>query len=114
HRHIFIRDSGAQRTRSGGWMGAEQRWTVSHKATAIRALTMGAGFAWFAEENIRDELASGALKPLPMKSGGERFIELYLIFAQRDYADRDTRRLAEIIKSRAQMCPVPVSGKLVG
>lgn len=107
YRHIVIRDSGAQRTRSGGWLGAEQRWTVSHKATSLRALTMGAGFAWFAEENIRDELAAGTLKPLPMKSGGERFAELYLIFAQRDYADRDTQRLADIIKARAQLCPVP-------
>lgn len=107
HRQIVIRDSGAQRTRSGGWLGAEQRWTVSHKATSLRALTMGAGFAWFAEENIREELASGALQPLPMKSGGERFVELYLIFGQRDYADRDTLRLAEILKARAQQCPVP-------
>lgn len=114
YRHIVIRDSGTQRTRSGGWMGAEQRWTVSYKATSIRALTMGAGFAWFAEESIRDELANGTLKPLPMKSGGERFVDLYLTFAQRDYADRDTRRLAEIIKSRAQMCPVPAGKRAAG
>jgi DNA-binding transcriptional LysR family regulator len=111
HRHIVIRDSGSQRTRAGAWTGAEQRWTVSHKATAIRALTMGAGFAWFAEENIRDELAAGTLKPLPMKQGGERFADLYLMFGQRDYADRDTRRLAQIIKTRAKSCPVPVALK---
>jgi DNA-binding transcriptional LysR family regulator len=111
HRHIVIRDSGTQRTRSGGWLGAEQRWTVSHKATSIRALTTGLGFAWFPEENIREELRTGALKPLPMKTGGERYIELYLIFAQRDYADKDTRRLAEIIRSRAQLCPEPLTGK---
>ena len=107
YRQIVIRDSGAQRSRSGGWLGAEQRWTVSHKATSIRALTMGAGFAWFPEENIRDELRTGELKPLPMKSGGERFADLYLMFAQRDYADRDTQRLAAIIYQRSQLCPVP-------
>jgi DNA-binding transcriptional LysR family regulator len=104
HRQIVIRDSGAQRTRSGGWLGAEQRWTVSHKATSIRALCMGLGFAWFAEENIREELRSGALAPLPLKSGAERFAEMYLIFAQRDYADRDTQRLAEIIRARVKSC----------
>ena len=103
-RQIVIRDSGAQRTRSGGWLGAEQRWTVSHKATSIRALCMGLGFAWFAEENIREELRIGALKPLPLKSGAERFAEMYLIFAQRDYADRDTQRLAEIIRTRVKSC----------
>lgn len=104
HRQIVLRDSGAQRLRSGGWLGAEQRWTVSHKATSIRALLMGLGFAWFPEENIRDELRTGVLKPLPMRSGSERFVEMYLIFAQRDYADRDTQRLAEIIRARVAQC----------
>ena len=93
-------------------MGAEQRWTVSHKATSIRALTMGLGFAWFPEDNIRDELASGVLKPLPLKTGSERFAELYLIIAHRDYADRDTLRLAEIIKERTKQCaPSVVAGE---
>lgn len=110
YRQIVIRDSGAQRARSGGWLGAEQRWTVSHKATSIRALTMGAGFAWFPEENIRDELRTGELKPLPLKSGGERFADLYLMLGQRDYADRDTQRLAALIQQRARLCPVPSGG----
>jgi DNA-binding transcriptional LysR family regulator len=104
HRQIVIRDSGVQRTRSGGWLGAEQRWTVSHKATSIRALCMGLGFAWFAEENIREELRLGALKPLPLTSGAERYAEMYLVFAQRDYADRDTQRLADFIRTRVKSC----------
>lgn len=102
HRQVVLRDSSSQRTRSGGWLGAEQRWTVSHKATSIRALTTGLGFAWFPEHNIREELVSGALKPLPLKEGAERFADLYLIIARRDYADRDTRRLAEIIITRTK------------
>ena len=52
HRHLVVRDSGARRTRSGGWLN-ERRWTVSNKATSIRAACMGLGFAWYAEENIR-------------------------------------------------------------
>src|SRR5262252_3219058 len=39
HRHLVVRDSGARRTRSGGWLN-ERRWTVSHKATSIRAACM--------------------------------------------------------------------------
>ena len=97
-RQLVIRDSGTQRTRTGGWLGAEQRWTVSNKATSIRAATMGLGFAWYPEENIRDELASGMLKPLPLKEGAEKWAELYLVFAERDYAARDTLRLAGIIR----------------
>jgi len=105
HRQLVIRDSGTERTRPGGWLGAEQRWTVSHKATSIRAACMGLGFAWYPEESIREELASGVLKPLPLKEGAERFGELYLVFAERDYATRDELRLAEIIReSVAREC----------
>jgi DNA-binding transcriptional LysR family regulator len=97
HRHLVIRDSGSQR-RVGTWLGAEQIWTVSHKATSIHAAVMGLGFAWFPEDTVRGELASGALKPLPLREGGERRADLYLVFADRDYAGLGSLRLAEIIR----------------
>jgi DNA-binding transcriptional LysR family regulator len=97
HRHLIIRDTGSQR-RSGSWLGAEQSWTVSQKATSIHAAVMGLGFAWFPEETVRGELERGELKPLPLREGGERWAELYLVFADRDYAGPGARRLAEIIR----------------
>lgn len=104
HRHLVIRDSGSQR-RGGTWLGAEQIWTVSHKATSIHAATMGLGFAWFAEEMVRGEIEAGTLKALPLREGAERWGELYLVFADRDYAGPGTKRLAEIIRARvAEQC----------
>jgi len=104
HRHLIVRDSGAQRSRSGGWLN-ERRWTVSHKATSIRAARMGLGYAWFPEENVREELDSGALLPLPLAHGGERFETLYLIQADPEAAAPGARRLAEILRTRvAQAC----------
>ncbi|NKF22305.1 LysR family transcriptional regulator [Solimonas marina] len=101
YRQLVIRDSAHNRIReSGSWLGAEQRWTVSHKATQIAAAKMGLGFAWFAEDTIRAELESGQLKRLPMREGGERHIELYLVFADRDYPGRGAWRLAEIIREQ--------------
>jgi DNA-binding transcriptional LysR family regulator len=97
HRHLIIRDTGSQR-RSGSWLGAERSWTVSQKATSIHAAVMGAGFAWFPEETVRGEMERGELKPLPLREGGERWAELYLVFADRDYAGPGARRLAEIIR----------------
>ena len=97
HRHLIIRDTGSQR-RSGSWLGAEQSWTVSQKATSIHAAVMGLGFAWFPEDTVRGELERGELKPLPLREGGERWGELYLVFADRDYAGPGARRLAEIIR----------------
>lgn len=99
HRQLVIRDTAQQRPReSGAWLGAEQRWTVSNKATSIAAACLGMGFAWYPEETIQAELDRGALKPLPLREGAERFVELYLVFADRDYAGRAARRLAEVIR----------------
>jgi DNA-binding transcriptional LysR family regulator len=99
HRHLFIRDSAVQRRReSGGWQGADQRWTVSHKATQIAAACHGLGFAWFPEHSIRRELDDCALKPLPLREGGERFVETYIIFADADFPTTSAVRMADIIK----------------
>ena len=98
HRQIVIRDSALQRKRESGWLGSEQRWTVSHKATWIHAATMGLGFAWFPEDSIRDELRSGALKPLLMREGADRYADMYLVFADPDYAGPGARALAALIR----------------
>ncbi len=104
HRHLLIRDTGSQR-RSGNQLGAEQSWTVSHKATSIHAAGMGLGFAWFAEDTVRGELERGELKALPLREGGERWANLYLVFADRDYAGPGAVRLAQIIREHvAEQC----------
>jgi DNA-binding transcriptional LysR family regulator len=104
HRHLVIRDSGALRSRSGGWRN-EQRWTVTSKATSIRAACMGLGYAWYPEESIREELDSGRLAPLPLEQGRERYVTLYLVYADRDAAGPGVRRLAAIIAERtAEIC----------
>jgi len=100
HRHLVVRDSGALRTRTGGGWLNEQRWTVSHKATSIRAARMGLGYAWYPEENIREELASGALVPLPLAEGRERYATLYLVMADAQAAGPGVRRLAAILRER--------------
>lgn len=105
HRHLVVRDSGSKRTSNVLTVDTTQRWTVSHMMTSIEAARRGYGFAWYPEEKIRDELAAGTLKPLPLREGGERFVELYLIFAERDYAGPGTLRLAEIIRATvAEAC----------
>jgi DNA-binding transcriptional LysR family regulator len=101
HRHLVVRDSGVQRSRGGGWLN-EIRWTMSHKATSIRAAVMGLGYAWYAEDAIREELDRGALKPLPLREGAERTGSLYLIFADREAAGPGTRRLAEILREEVK------------
>ncbi|HVL75639.1 MAG TPA: LysR family transcriptional regulator [Noviherbaspirillum sp.] len=98
HRHIVIRESGSRRDSGMLLVETAQRWTVSNAATAIAALKRGYGFAWFAEEKIRDELRDGTLTPLPMNEGGERYGQLSLVLADPDAAGPGTRRLVELIR----------------
>ena len=98
HRHLVVRESSPDRA-SAPSMETTQRWTVSLLATSIEAARAGYGFAWLPEERIRDELDAGTLKPLPLHEGGERFADLYLIFADREHAGPATLRLAEIIRA---------------
>ena len=98
YRHLIVRDSGSRRDARALSLEVEQRWTVSSMSTSILAARMGYGFAWFAEDLIRDELAAGTLKPLPIAEGVERFGELYLIVADPDAAGPGTLRLATIIR----------------
>jgi DNA-binding transcriptional LysR family regulator len=99
HRQLVVRETGLRRdTRAS--VEATQRWTVSNIATSIEAARSGYGYAWLPEEKLRDQIAAGTLKPLPLREGGERFAQLYLVFADRDHAGPATLRLAEIIREQ--------------
>jgi DNA-binding transcriptional LysR family regulator len=105
HRHLVVRDSGTQRNTNVQTFDVAQRWTVTNMATSIGAVTRGYGFAWLPEDKIRDELARGELKGLPLRQGGERKLQVYLMFADRDCAGPGVLRLADIIRERVtQLC----------
>lgn len=96
-RQLIVRETDARRATKME-LEAAQRWTVSHVSTSIVAATMGFGFGWYTEERIRGELDAGSLKPLALaEGGGERFGQLYLVFADRENAGPGTVRLAGLI-----------------
>ena len=97
HRQLVVRETGQTRD-ARTLVEATQRWTVSNMSTSIIAARAGYGYAWLPEYKIRDELAAGTLRALPLREGGERFAELYLVYADRDAAGPGTLRLAEIIR----------------
>jgi len=104
-RHLVVRETGERDIREIGLI-AEQRWTVTSKATSIRAAKMGLGFAWYPAESIQEELASGALKRLPLRDRADGYGTLYLMFADPDSARPGARRMAEILRSRVrERCP---------
>lgn len=100
HRQIVIRDSGLKQNVDSGWLGAEQRWTVSHLSTSIAALTSGLGFAAVPLDRIQRELDAGLLKPLALEHAGNfaREVMLYLVSADRDHSGPAATALAEALR----------------
>lgn len=102
HRQLVIRDSGSRKL-DAGWLGADQRWTVSHISTSIDCACRGLGFAWYPELKIERELKQGLLKPLPLESGAERFVDLYLILRDAHLASPGIKQLASLIREQTSM-----------
>jgi DNA-binding transcriptional LysR family regulator len=103
HRQLVIRESDAKRA-SKPSVEATQRWTVGHMSTSIIAATMGYGWGWYPEERLRLELVAGTLKRLRLREGGERMLEFYLVYADRENAGPGVARLAEIILDGSRSC----------
>ena len=112
HRNLIVRDTSVKRDKRGGFLEAEQRWIVGHMATSLQAARMGFGFAWYPEEKIREEIAAGELKVLPLEDGGDAFAEIYLVLADPEGSGPGVRRLADILKQdlRSQCTSRPSDG----
>lgn len=95
HRQIVVRDSGLKREQNAGWLGSEQRWTVSHFASSVDAVEAGLGFAFLPEHRIEGSLNSGKVVRLPLHTGGVRHISLSLVVTQPNHAGPGTQALAQ-------------------
>ena len=97
HRQLVVRDSGVQRKWDAGWLGTEQRWTVSNMTTSIEAVCEGLGFAWLPKPKIEKHLLNNTLKAMPLAEGSTRMVELYLVYGDKDRAGIAAKTLAELI-----------------
>ncbi|RUO44461.1 LysR family transcriptional regulator [Aliidiomarina taiwanensis] len=84
HRQLVVRDSALTNRSDSGWLGANQRWTVSHLRTSIDMICNGLGFAWLPVSAIQEKLTAGTLKPLPLQHNSKRTMQLYLVFKDED------------------------------
>jgi len=95
---IVIRDSGQQNTLNAGWLGADQRWTVSSVDRAISLTQRGLGYAWLPHSHIATALRDGKLQPLPLVRGQRHRAQLYLHYAQPEHVGPATRLLAQCLQ----------------
>ncbi len=104
---IVIRDSGQQKKRDVGWLGAQNRWSVGSLETATTAVREGLGFAWLPRHQVAHLLQQRALCELPLRAGKSYAVTLYLIFGRPGEPGPGTRQLAGILRELAALPQSP-------
>jgi DNA-binding transcriptional LysR family regulator len=84
HVQVVVRDSGTSQPRDEGWLGAERRFTVSSMEASLATILAGLAYAWLPEHLVAESLQSGALKRLPLVSGGSRTVSLQIVLVRPD------------------------------
>lgn len=102
NRQIVIRDSGERRNQDAGWLEAEQRLTVSHFSTAIKALEQGLGFCFVPRSFIQRQLESGELVELVLEESSARVLPLYRVVPSSDDVGPAVKALDECLRKAFQ------------
>jgi DNA-binding transcriptional LysR family regulator len=103
HRQIVLRDTGTRREQDAGWLGAQQRWTVSHFSSSISLVKTGLAFAFLPDKWVKEELKSGSLHLIQLQEKFQRSLPLYLMFADQPNAGPATRALGELIQTKIRV-----------
>ncbi|MDM3872557.1 LysR family transcriptional regulator [Porticoccus sp. W117] len=102
HRQFVVRDSGSHRRLNEGWLGSEQRWTVSHFYQSAELLLAGLGYAFIPDHIAQPYLQTGDLVVLPVASGSTRDIPVRMVFSDRHNAGPALQRFAEIVREEGR------------
>lgn len=84
YRQIVVRDSATHNKTDAGWLGAEQRWAVSHMRASIELVEQNMGYAWLPLPAITQALANKELERLNLNEGGSRSVSFYLNYLDKD------------------------------
>lgn len=101
HRQIVIRDSGSYRRENRGWLGSDQRWTVSNMRESIELLKLGLGSGVLARSIAQPAIDAGELKELDIDGGGTMRTNMNLIFADKANTGPAALLLAKLLKEAA-------------
>ena len=97
-RQIVVRDSAEQKRQDAGWLGSDQRITVTSVQTSVELIERGLGFAWLPETRIRESLAADRLLPLSTEEPWERDVAVYLVYADADRCGPAARFLVQALR----------------
>ncbi|GAA5524654.1 HTH-type transcriptional regulator YhaJ [Microbulbifer aestuariivivens] len=103
-RQIVMRDSASRNRQDAGWLGSDQRITVTNVQTSVELIERGLGFAWLPETRIRDSLSADRLLPLPTEEAWERNVTVYLVYSDSDRSGPAARFLIDTLRDGLE-CP---------
>lgn len=98
HTQVVVRDSGRDRPRDEGWLGAQRRWTVSSVEASLNAVLAGLAYAWLPAHRVEPLIAAGELKSLPLQAGGVRRLSLYVVLVKGEIAGPAARMALELLQ----------------
>lgn len=98
-RQVVLRDSGTRREQDAGWLGSEQRWTVSHFSTSLKVLRAGLAFAFMPYDWVAQDIEQGLLKIVPLSFGAERQLPIYMMMAASDSCGPATSALVKLLQA---------------
>jgi len=84
HRQLVVRDSGTKRRLDSGWLGAEQRWTVSSFEQSAELVKRNLAFAFLPEHKVAKQLAAGEIKRLSLAENTKQSIFCHLVYPDKE------------------------------
>jgi DNA-binding transcriptional LysR family regulator len=100
HVQAVVRDSGTLHPRDEGWLGADRRFTVSSMEASLATLLAGLAYAWLPEHLLDEHLKTGALRRLPLATGGSRIVSLYIVPVHADLLGPAARAAVQAFHGR--------------
>lgn len=97
YRQLVVRDGVTHNRRDAGWLGAEQRWTVTNIYTSIQAVVDGYGFAWLPFNKVANLVDRGVLQQIELDGGMIREIPTYLAYSETGVAHPVVQRMGELL-----------------
>ena len=102
HVQAVVRDSGTSHPRDEGWLGAPRRFTVSSLDASFATILAGLAYGWLPDHMLADALRSGALRRLPLVSGGSRNVSLHIVLLHANVLGPAARAAADAFHRHAK------------
>ncbi len=98
HTQVVVRDSGTDRPRDEGWLGATHRWTVGSLDASLASIEHGLAYGWLPAHLAEPRIEAGRLAPLPLRAGLVRRLPMYVVLVQGEAAGPAARRAVELFR----------------